>query len=457
MAKRLGEILIEKNLITIEQLEEATEIQCLYGGRLGTGLIELGAIDEDTLGLVLSEIHRLTYFKPSLLMDIPAELIELVPRQLALKHLVVPCKLEGKRLLLAMSNPSDLSAIDDLAFNLGYRVVPVVVPELRLFLALNKYYRRKLSPRLISLGRQLMSGGPRKRTDAEAVGPAANAPLGLQDYKEEVLSEDAVRNVDELEEVLDIEDLLVEDEEPAQGSEQWPELDGSSLSGGLSDAEYHQLASLAEPETEAADAPSPAAEADSIEELEELDIIEEIEPEEEPVPEEDSEEERPAGPLEFSAFCEQLIRAEDRDDIATCLIRYLAQEFEAGGILMTKGGEVMGWRGTLGSVPIPEFERFHVSLDQPSVLLTVAESKSYYLGPLPDTEQNNQLMNHFGTERPATVLLIPLLLRGRLVSILYIQDNVDTISDKLAELQRLVSKSSMAFEMLVLKNKILMS
>ena len=139
------------------------------------------------------------------------------------------------------------------------------------------------------------------------------------------------------------------------------------------------------------------------------------------------------------------------------LIGYLSQEFGAGGILMIKGDQAMGWKAMIGTKPVEDFDRFHVTLDQPSVMLTVAESKTYYLGPINETVQNILLMSNFGPDIPETVLLIPLLLRGRLVSILYVQDEVNVISGKLAELQRLVSKASMAFEMLVLKNKILMS
>jgi hypothetical protein len=117
----------------------------------------------------------------------------------------------------------------------------------------------------------------------------------------------------------------------------------------------------------------------------------------------------------------------------------------------------MGWQAMAGGKPVADFDRFHVALDQPSVLLTVAQSKTCYLGSLPETVQNIMLVDNFGPDIPETVLLVPLLLRGRLVSILYVQDNVATMSDKLAELQRLVGKSAMAFEMLVLKNKILMS
>jgi len=364
-------------------------------------------------------------------MEITPEILELVPRQLALKHLVVPCKLEGKRLSLAMTDPNDLSAIDDLSFHLGYSIAPVVVPELRLALAMNKYYKRKLSPRFISLGQQLLTGGKQSRTDANTRELPSEAPIsGLQEYKEEIIEEDAVRNVEDIEEILDIEDILEFEEETPQKPEAWPTLEETTLSDGLSDAEYHELASLGET-TVAVDEPEPVAEQPAVVAATE--------------------------PRDLQCFCVQLTNAADRDDIASCLIGYLGQEFQAGGILMVKGEQVTGWQATIGTSPLSDFDRFHVALDQPSVFLTVAESKSYYLGPLPETAQNLQLMSRFGTKTPETVLLIPLLLRGRLVSILYVQDNVSIISDKLAELQRLVNKSAMAFEMLVLKNKILMS
>ncbi|HKJ05288.1 MAG TPA: hypothetical protein VJ974_06815 [Geopsychrobacteraceae bacterium] len=433
MAKKLGEILLERELITTEQLEEATEIQCLYGGKLGTGLIELGAIDEDTLGLVLSKSFHLPYFKPVLLMEIPPDILALVPRQLALKHMVLPCKLQGKRLFLAMSDPNDLSAIDDLSFHLGYSIAPVVVPELRLALALNKYHKRKLSPRFINLGKQLMSGAAQARTDAEARKTEGDEPIsGLQEFRENVLEKDAVQNIEDLDEVLDVEDILEVEEEETAENEFWPTLgDENNSAESPSDSEYHELTTLGE-----TSAPVP---------------------EEGAAPESEPESEQETGPRAVQSFCEQLIKADDRDDIATCLIAYLAQEFSAGGILMVKGDQVMGWQATIGAQRVQDFDRFHVSLDQPSVLLTVAQSKTYYLGPIPETVQNIMLLDNFGSDLPETVLLVPLLLRGRLVSILYVQDDIAAISDKLAELQRLVDKSSMAFEMLVLKNKILMS
>lgn len=449
MAKKLGDILLDSKLITPDQLDEATEIQCLYGGKLGTSLIELGAIDEDTLGHVLSKLLRLPYFKPSLLMDVSPDIISLVPRNLALKHLAVPCKLQGKRLFLAMSEPRDLSAIDDLSFHLGYSIAPVVVPELRLALALNKFYKRKLSPRFISLGKQLLSGGPQSRTDAASRDTGtADAISGLQEYKADVLEEGAVRDVEDLETILDIEDILVEpvEEDAVDQGKSWPTLD-TDLGGteSLSDEEYKELttpSTLLSQDYE----PAPAA----VQPLPEPDATAaETAPEPEEI-------EIPVGPQEYHWFCEQLAKAEGRDDIASCLISYVAQEFRAGGILMIKGDQAMGWQATVGQQPVADFDRFHVALDQPSVLLTVAGSQNYYMGPLPETVHNILLASNFGDDIPETVLLVPLLLRGRLVSILYVQDQLGKLSANLADLQRLASKSSMAFEMLVLKNKILM-
>ena len=165
----------------------------------------------------------------------------------------------------------------------------------------------------------------------------------------------------------------------------------------------------------------------------------------------------PDGPRELSSFFEQLTKSEARDDIASCLISYLGQEFSAGGILMVKGDQATGWQATIGGKPVADFDHFHTTLDQPSVLLTVAQTKSYYLGPIAETVQNIMLVDNFGPDLPETVLLVPLLLRGRLVSILYVQDKVSLISEKLAELQSMVSKGSVALEILVLKNKIFMS
>lgn len=439
MAKKLGEILIERDLITTEQLEEATEIQCLYGGKLGTSLIELGAVDEDTLSHVLSKTLHLPYFKPALLMEIPSDILSIVPRKLALKHMVVPCKLQGKRLFLAMENPNDLSAIDDLSFHLGYSIAPVVVPELRLSLALNKYYKRKLSPRFINLGKQLMTGGAQTRTDADARKTGGDQPIsGLQEYKVDILEEDAIRNIEDLEPVLDIEDIIELEDEVTPEDAVWPTLGEMTTEDGFSDDDYHELASLGEPaQIEVEPEPISIPESEPEQELETL--------------------QKTSKPREIQSFSEQLTQSEDRDDIATCLINYVAQEFSAGGLLMIKGDQAMGWKATIGNEPVEDFDRFHVSLDQPSILLTVAESNSYYLGPVTETTQNILLISQFGSDIPETVLLVPLMLRGRLVSILYVQDNVSTISNKLAELQRLVNKSSMAFEMLVLKNKILMS
>lgn len=444
MAKKLGDILLDSKLITPDQLDEATEIQCLYGGKLGTSLIELGAIDEDTLGHVLSKLLRLPYFKPSLLMEVSPDIISLVSRQLALKHLAVPCKLQGKRLFLAMAEPRDLSAIDDLSFHLGYSIAPVVVPELRLALALNKFYKRKLSPRFISLGKQLLAGAPQSRTDTQSRNTGANDEIsGLQEYKADVLEEDAVRNVEDLETILDIEDILVEpvEEETVQPEQAWPTLD-ADLGGtaSLSDEEYKKLTTPSAAVSQEIE-PTPAPQQPA------------PEPEPEPEPEEI---EIPIAPRDFQGFCELLAKAEDRDDIASCLISYVGQEFSAGGIMMIKGDQAMGWQATIGTQPVADFDRFHVSLDQPSVLLTVAESQNYYMGPLPETVHNILLASNFGEDIPETVLLVPLLLRGRLVSVLYVQDQIGTMSAKLADLQRLASKSSMAFEMLVLKNKILM-
>lgn len=153
--RRLGEYLLSKGLINTSQLEEAIEYQCIYGGRLGTSLIELGLVDEDQMAKTLSQQLKLHYIKPDLLMEIPASVLRLVPVEIALKYKIVPYYKEGKKLYVAINDFGNLKLQDELSFQLNHIIVPLAVPEIRLMLALKKHYSMSLSPRYETLAAQL--------------------------------------------------------------------------------------------------------------------------------------------------------------------------------------------------------------------------------------------------------------------------------------------------------------
>jgi len=151
--KLLGELLIEKKAIHRDQLEEAINSQVVFGGRLGTNLIELGYLKEQSLGKFLAEKHGVPYIPPDKLTRIDPKTIKAVPKNIAIKHKVIPIKVEDKKIHLIMLDPSDFQAIDEIGFALNRVIKPYVIPEIRLLALLEKFYGLKRDLRYITLSR----------------------------------------------------------------------------------------------------------------------------------------------------------------------------------------------------------------------------------------------------------------------------------------------------------------
>ncbi len=142
MSGRLGELLVRENLISVQQLRKAQEEQQKSGARIGTALIKTGAIEESKLTDFLSK----QYGVPAINLkdfDIDSEIIKLVPRDVAQKHLVIPVNRAGPSLIVAMCDPSNIYAVDDLKFLTGYNIEAVVASEPAIREAIDKYYAEK--------------------------------------------------------------------------------------------------------------------------------------------------------------------------------------------------------------------------------------------------------------------------------------------------------------------------
>jgi hypothetical protein len=147
MAITLLDMLLNAGLINRDQFEEALHNRVLYGGKIGTSLIELGYISEEELARFLSEKLSVPYVNPEQLLNVPPAIINLLPRELALKYGVIPLSLERKRLSLVMADPADLTAVDEISFITGYSIRPLITPEVRLIQALGIYYQTSVDSR----------------------------------------------------------------------------------------------------------------------------------------------------------------------------------------------------------------------------------------------------------------------------------------------------------------------
>ena len=139
MALRIGELLLKERRITPEQLQEALTFQKAHGGKLGTALVKLGFVrDDDITGLLSKQ-----YGVPSIILDqfdIDPGIVKLIPLETAQKYQIVPLSRVGATLTIAMTDPTNVFAMDDIKFMTGYNIEPVVASESAVQEAIQKYY-----------------------------------------------------------------------------------------------------------------------------------------------------------------------------------------------------------------------------------------------------------------------------------------------------------------------------
>jgi len=356
MAITLLDMLLNAGLINREQFEEALSNRVLYGGKIGTSLIELGYISEEELARFLSDKLSVPYVHHDHLLQIPPEVINLLPREMALKYGVIPLNLEKKRLSLVMSDPADLTAIDEISFITGYSIRPLITPEVRLIQALGIYYHTAVDFRFQKIIEHI---------EAEQIEQ-------IEPLEEEVSPSNRYKSIlDEIEIAPD-----------------------SSWSDRI----------------------------------------------------------RLFAPSELSIG---LARADSRDEIADLVIAYLAGRYERAALFIIRNDMATGWKGVVNQEPILEITDLCIPLGEPSVLKSVVDGAGPYLGPLADTPLNRKLLDGMGGGQPQSVLLAPLMISGRIVIILY-ADSEKKMAENVPELQKLLSKTALAFEALICREKILM-
>lgn len=156
--QRLGEFLLQQGLITSHQLQQALDCQQVFGGKLGTHLLEQGFLREDDLVASLSRALRRPGVGRKELLQLPAQVLELLPQALAAKYRLIPISLQRRQLRVATAEANNLRLLDEVAFVTGYAIEPLIVPERLLAEALERYYQvpRPVSGILLAQTRQTL-------------------------------------------------------------------------------------------------------------------------------------------------------------------------------------------------------------------------------------------------------------------------------------------------------------
>jgi hypothetical protein len=375
VSPRLGELLVQAGACTPAAVRDALENQVIFGGRLGTNLLELGTVTEEALARALGQRHGVPSLHGDLRLD-PAA-VRLVKGELADRFEALPYVLADRRLAVVACDPSDLAMLDEVAFVTGKQVHPIVVPEARIWALLDRTYgiHRQL--------RGLDVDFARTRRPDPAAAPAAKAA--------------ASGSVD----------LMGEDD---------------------FDAIYGKTGSLAlgppsspAPAARAVAAPPPPPPGDVVD-LTDLLLEEVVETPPARIPRlplAPRRNEPEPSPLDFSEATRFLEGVEERGAIARTVLRYARARFKRALLLTVNRDLARGWAGLGEGLSAEVVSRIALGLGQPGVVDTVVRTRSHFLGPLQKTEANVRLLKQLGGGVPQNAVLLPILARGRVVNVFY--------------------------------------
>ena len=425
--KKLGQLLVERGCITGEQLIRAIQSQRVVGGRIGTCLLEMDVLTEDKLLEALSQQLSVPAAHVDELRTISEHVLKLIPSKVASKWQAVPFFVDETDVRVATLNVKNLACLDEIEFCTNRRVRPHIANEVRIFEALEKYYRIECPRRyghlldrlnrsrymwdesakvLIGASEAEWNGGRHDMASADA-GSADAGRAGNGARRDKVMRPPASRSTRSLGETPPSPSSAAA--RPAKDPLSpitWP---ATLESGAVEDSPVATRGgSPAVPET-----------------LTLMDV-------------------------------ENLLAGQaDQKSIGQILLRFLGQSFSRCAIFAIRNGAVRGWLHRGESFDGPLFHSLEIRLDRPSAFLGLAKGADFFFGPLAAMPSHRMLARCWGGELPEQCLMLPVRLRGRLISVIYGDCGPSGLQGiDLELLKELAEKAAIAFELCILRRKL---
>jgi hypothetical protein len=433
MAK-LGQLLVARGWITVQQLTRALKTQNVAGGRLGTCLLEMDALQEDLLLKGLAEHLGVPAVAVDDLRGIAEEVLALIPERLARRLRAVPFRVEVGRLDVALLDPRNLSAQDEIAFASGKRVKIYVADELRILEALERYYGEEFPSRFSMILDRLNRARFLWEKPAEDAEP-----------QEEVASIGGLfATPPRIKLPPPLPDLAPPPPRPQAPAKPAPL--GTASSAASSPPAAAAAAPTAEPpvalKTGPVAAPRPLTVALTAKERAELGAASWSEPAADralPV----------AGSLDEAEAA--LAGAKNLDEVGEILLGFLARDHRRAALFQVSRDRIVGWKVRGAGIDHDAFAGFSIGFDQPSLFLNLRQGSGLYLGPLPPMPAHRQLARTWGGDLPRDCVMLPVRIKDRLVIVIYADGATGPI--ELPQIQRLLNLATAAVERCILQKK----
>lgn len=423
MSKKIGEMLVERGLLTPGQVDQGLEHQKFAGGRVGTAWVQLGFVQEKDLLETLAVQKKAKPVKASMLKQVSKSTLDLLPVKIAAKYKCVPLLKENRRLSIAICDPNDLLALDEIQFISGCVIEPYIATERTILQALERFYAWMPPGKSASAGAPPVAAAPTMKVPP--VPPPMSRP---KDAEPELF----------------VDEKAKADAEAARKfwSEQFkPQPGAANATPTLPPIPGAVAAAAAPAAATAMSASPPAAEvADGndllLDEGETIALREDV------------------NPLEEAS--RRLARVEIRDDIAEVLTWCTEGLFQRSALFIFQKSRTLGWTGQ-GAGLTPEMVRKVVMpVEDVSVFTLVRDTQRHYLGPMPKNPANERLVDAMGGKWPPGVLVIPFGIERRALGCIYGEDDPEQLANiELPTLFHLLQKAGLALEILVLRAKLM--
>lgn len=378
---KLGEMLVRDGRLTEPQLDAALKHQARDGGRIGTVLFEHGFIDLEALTVYLGLELGIPIATGAMLERAKRAAVRLLQPQIAYKHKCVPLVVQDRQLIAAIEDPHDFATLEALNQITGYRVLPRVAPEVRIYYYIERYYGVARPARFVKFGDT--ARGDEGAVDSglpapplPGLPPVPSAPVAAPGPRPRLRSS-KMKMFDESEALeLDAEDLI-------------DTLDADDA------APAPVAAPVAQPADAAGAVGTPARQRTTI-----------------PPP-------LTPQPMSADVAMRELATASDRNRIVDALLGYAAAAFDASVVFTVRDNMAFGWKA-IGVPGYAHIEHVLIPLDAPSVLqLAMAAENHVFHGPLVASTVNSYLYKVLGTPEPQHVSAGVITIGKRVVNILY--------------------------------------
>ena len=437
---RLGEYLLSIGAVTPTVLNRALRMQQTASGRLGTILIEQGFITEETLARALSKIAGRDYARWEAVKASPKDSLDLLPAKIAIRAAAIPFERQGRVLKVAMRDPNDLAAEDELAFVTGKKIEPSILAEFRLLEALERFYNHPRQQRYRMLSERIDRGAIRVAAAVDAPPPVPPPPppsvFGAPPEPSRPTPPAPVvrRGTDVWRAPIgENEDIDIATWRPGmpRPSRLTPLKPTPTVIEAL---EFDPTAD--EPAPPEASAPSPA------------DVSATPPPAAEP-----GRASAPAAPISLEMAVLRMKEAETRDEIADAAADYLATRYPFVALFKTRKDDVISWQVRGAGVSSKAFRSIKIPFSQPSLFLNVKLSLAPYQGSLPALPAHQELLAALG-RAPGWCALIPVVLKKRVVAYLLVESPEGVLSaEKIDQLKAISAALAEGFGRLLLQQR----